>query len=371
MTSPLSITHKPRHAAKPERREPAGSEPEAWGEAPRWRGAADGLWVLAPLILVGALLLILTGAFSASGPASRAPGAMLGMDMSPAGGGGQVPGEGQCTASICPILHPGPNELSVAGELGSALAAVWMTPAGGGLHGRLELLDPNMAPIADPVTIVGSSSRSACGPGCWTFALAGAPATLALSAQEHGHRYSLQLPIRWQQGKSVIARGLLDRAITHMQALPGVSVEETLTSGPPGEIEKIDYRLGAPDRMAYSVNTGARVIIVKGKEWSSTPGHGWQSSVYGGGGGSTFNTSNWYDWGQYDQSIQLLDERDTGGRVTADLALMSPALPVWFRLHLDVGSGRVSRVGMVAGGHFMSDSYSQYGMAQRIVPPGR
>jgi hypothetical protein len=369
VTSPSSITHKPRRAAKPERPDPDGSEPEAWGQAPRWRGATDGLWVLAPLILVGALLLILTGAFSASGPTSRLPDSMLGMDMSPIVSASEVPGGGPCTASICPILHPAPNELSVAGELGSALAAVWVTPAGSGLHGRLELLDPNMGPIADPVTIAGSSSRSACGPGCWTFALAGAPATLALSAHEHGHRYSLQLPIRWQQGKSELARSLLDRAITSMQALPGVSVQETLTSGPPGEIEKIHYRLSAPNRMAYSVNTGARVIIVKGTEWSSTPGHGWQSSVYGGGS-SPFKTSNWYDWGQYDQSIQLLDEHDTGDRVTADLALMSPTLPVWFRLHLDVGSGRVSQVGMVAGGHFMSDSYSQYGVAQRIVPPG-
>jgi hypothetical protein len=369
VTSPSSITGEPHHAPEPERRDPAGSEPEAWGEAPRWRGAADWLWVLAPLILAGALLLILTGAFSASGPASRVPGAMLGMDMSPAAGARQVPAEGRCTASICPIPHPGPNELSVAGELGSALAAVWVTPAGRGLHGRLELLDPNMEPIADPVTITGSSSRTACGPGCWTFALAGTPSTLALATHQHGHRYSLQLPIRWQRGKSVLARSLLDRAITSMQALAGVGVDETLTSGPPGEIEKIHYRLSAPDRMAYSVNTGARVIIVKGTEWSSAPGHGWQRSVYGGG--SSFNTRNWYDWGQYDQSIQLIDEHDTGGRISADLALMSPTLPVWFRVHLDVGSGRVSRVGMVAGGHFMSDSYSQYGVAQQIEPPGR
>jgi hypothetical protein len=371
VTSPSSITHKPRRASEPERRDAAACEPEAWGETPRWRGATDGLWLLAPLLLVGALLLILTGAFSASGPASPVPAAMFGMDMSPAAGAGQVHASGRCTASICPILHPGPNELSVAGELGSALAAVWVTPAGGELHGRLELLNPNMGPITEPVTIAGSSSRRGCGPGCWTFALAGAPATLALAAVQHGHRYSLQLPIGWQQGKSALARSLLDRAVASMRALPGVSVRETLTSGPPDAIEQIHYRLSAPDRMAYSLNTGARVIIIKGTEWSSTPGHGWQSSVYGGGAHSTFKTRNWYDWGQYDQSIQLLDEHDSGGHLTADLALMSPTLPVWFRLHLDASSGRVSQVGMVAGGHFMSDSYSQYGLAQQIVAPRR
>jgi hypothetical protein len=369
VTGPSSITGKPRRAPQPGRCERAGSEPEAWGETPRWRGAADGLWVLAPLILVGALLLLLTGAFKSPGPAARASEAMLGMDMSPAVGAGQVPDAGRCSASLCPILHPGANELSVAGALGSTLAAVWVTPAGGGLSGRLELLNPNIGPVAEPVTIAASSSRRPCGPGCWTFALAGAPATLALSADQHGHHYSLRLPIRWQHGSSARARSLLERAITSMQALPAVSDEETLTSGPPGEIEKIHYRLSAPDRMAYSVNTGARVIIIKGSEWSTSPGHGWQRSSYGGGGNSGFDTRNWYDWGHYDQSIQLLDERDSGGHVSADLALMSPTLPVWFRLHLDVSSGRVSQVGMVAGGHFMSDSYSQYGVAQPILPP--
>jgi hypothetical protein len=368
VTSPSSITGKPRRAPQPERPDRAGSEPEAWGEPPRWRSASDGLWVLAPLILVGALLLVLTGAFKSSGPAAPASEAMLGMDMSPAPGAGQAPDAGSCTASVCPILRPGPNELSVAGELGSTLAAVWVSPAGAGLNGRLELLNPNIGPVAEPVTIAASSSRRPCGPGCWTFALAGAPATLALSAEQHGHHYSLRLPIRWRHHSSARARSLLERAITTMQALPAVSDEETLTSGPPGEIEKIRYRLSAPDRMAYSANTGARVIIIKGTEWSSARGHGWQRSTYGGGN-SSFDTRNWYDWGRYDQSIQLLDERDNGGHTTADLALMSPTLPVWFQLHVDLSSGRVSEVGMVAGGHFMSDSYSQYGVAQQINPP--
>jgi hypothetical protein len=44
---------------------------------------------------------------------------------------------------------------------------------------------------------------------------------------------------------------------------------------------------------------------------------------------------------------------------------------VWFRLHVDLASGHVSQVGMVAGGHFMRDVYSQYGVSQRIVSPAQ
>jgi hypothetical protein len=347
------------------------------------RGGADarharaGLWVYVPVAVFGALLLIVPSAFSVSGSDSQAPMAMAGMDMSDmpgmsagtgaAGGFHPRPATNRCTASICPVPKPGPTELAVAGELGSTLAAVWVSPEGSGLHGRLELLNPNMGPIAEPVAIAGSSSRRSCGPGCWTFTIAQPGATLAISATQRGHGYVLRLPIRWQRGKSAVARRLLEQTIANMRALPGVRVYETLTSGPPGEIEKLHYRLGAPDRMAYSINTGARVVIIGKREWSAGPGQSWQSSVYGGG--SNFKTSNWYDWGQYDDSIQLLDEHEANGHVTADLALMSPSLPVWFQLHIDVTTHRVSRVGMTAGGHFMSDSYSQYAVPQRIAAP--
>jgi hypothetical protein len=143
--------------------------------------------------------------------------------------------------------------------------------------------------------------------------------------------------------------------------------DETLTSGPPNPVEKIQYRLSAPDRMAYTVNTGGGVVVIGASAWAFTPGEGWQHSSYGSG---KFATGNWYDWKQYDQSIQLLGEHDVDGQRVAEVALMSPTLPVWFQLSVDVSSGRVSRVGMVAGGHFMVDSYSAYGVPQRIAAPG-
>src|SRR5208282_4175691 len=140
--------------------------------------------------------------------------------------------------------------------------------------------------------------------------------------------YTLSLPVRWQRGRSARARGLLELAVASMRALPGVGVSETLTSGPPDPVERIRYRFAAPDRMAYTVNTGGRVVAIGGTLWSFTPGHGWQRGCYGAG---KFSTRAWYDWKEYDQSIQLLDEQNVNGRLTADLALMSPTLPVWFQ----------------------------------------
>jgi hypothetical protein len=340
--------------------------------APRTPGRSRSRVAVAasvPVALFGVLLLSAPSLFTSSGAASPAPGAMGMMGMSADAGSRPERSAGPCSAAVCPILRPGPNQLAVAGELGSALAALWVVPTAGGFDARLELLKANMRPIADPVAIAGSSSRRACGPGCWTFALRDPRGAVSISTLQAGHRYTLRLPIRWEPGKSSLARRLLAGAVKNMQGLPGVRVDQTLTSGPPGEIEKIDYRLSAPHRMAYSVSSGARVVVIDGTEWSSEPGHGWQRSNYGGGG--AFDTRSWYDWEQYDSSIQLLDEHDVDGRVIADLSLMSPALPVWFQLTVDVSRRRVGHVRMVAGGHFMSESYSEFGFQQRVVSPRR
>jgi cation-transporting ATPase V len=333
------------------------------------RRASVAAAALLPVALLTALMLAAPGTFTVAKAAARALGTMAGMDMSAVAPAREVRARGRCTLASCPILRPAANELSVAGELGSALAAVWVTPAGGELDARLELLTPTMAPVSEPVRIAGASARQTCGPGCWTFTLRGRPAALALSASEHGRQYELNLPIRWQQGQSATARHLLDRAVASMRSLAGVRVYETLTSGPPDPVEKIHYRFSAPERMAYTLATGGGVVAIGGTLWSLTPGHGWQRGSYNGDGGK-FATSSWYDWQQYDQSAQLLEEHDVDGRLTAEIALMSPTLPVWFQLRVDVSSGHVSQVGMVAGGHFMSDSYSAYGTPQRILAPG-
>ncbi len=332
------------------------------------RRASIGAAALMPVALLGALMIAAPGTFTVAKSAARALGTMAGMDMSATGPARDLRSGGHCTPAACPILKPGPNELSVAGQLGSTLAAVWVTPSTDTLNARLELLTPTMAPAGagETVSIAGASSRQACGPGCWTFTLPASATAVALSASEHGHSYALSLPVHWQHGQSARARELLNKAVAGMRSLQGVRVYETLTSGPPNPVEQIHYRFSAPERMAYTMATGGRVVAIGGTLWSQTPGQDWQQSSYGGG---KFSTSGWYDWQQYDQSIQLLDEHDVNGHISADVALMSPSLPVWFELHIDASNGRVSKVGMVAGGHFMSDSYSQYGVPQRISPP--
>ena len=120
--------------------------------------------------------------------------------------------------------------------------------------------------------------------------------------------------------------------------------------------------------MAYTTNTGGRVVVVGGRLWSVAPRQDWQRSKYGAG---EFRTRSWYDWKDYAQSTQLLSVHDLDGRLTAEIALMSPTLPVWFRLRIGVSTRLVSQVGMAAGGHFMAERCSEYGASQRIDSPPR
>ena len=122
-----------------------GDRPGPGEEAPsrfrRLYGA--GPWhlivTMACLALVG---LSVAAWLDQSGPSSAAPngggGAMAGMDMaSPGAGRTAVASAGDCSAHACPIPSPATNELAVAGQLGSALAALWLEPADRELRGRL------------------------------------------------------------------------------------------------------------------------------------------------------------------------------------------------------------------------------------------
>jgi hypothetical protein len=120
--------------------------------------------------------------------------------------------------------------------------------------------------------------------------------------------------------------------------------------------------------MAYKTNTGGRIVVVGGTLWSVTPWQDRQRSKYGAG---EFRTRSWHDWKDYAQSTQLVSVHDVDGRLTADIALMSPTLPVRFRLRVDVSTRLESQVGMTACGDFRTESYSEYGASQRIDSPPR
>ncbi len=275
----------------------------------------------------------------------------------------------------CPLPKAKPKQLAVADSAGSSIVAAWLRQDPAGLSGQLRLFDTELKPPAGTPTIPGAQLRP-CGPGCWTFRLAGHPQTIAVSVPEKGKLYTARLPGRWRTGKTANALGrrLLIETQGAMNRLRSVRQYERVTSGP-GSLAVIHYRLRAPNRFAYRTNVGSAAITIGERSWDRVSGtlirgaaHPWKRSRYAGGGPS-FTTRSWFRWTPYAQALRLLGIHRQQGRRIAEIALYDQGTPVWWRLWIDLGSMRALHGRLIAQGHYMTQRYYDFNGALRIVPP--
>jgi hypothetical protein len=261
----------------------------------------------------------------------------------------------------CPLPAPRADELGVAGQAGGLVVAAWIRREPGRLTGTIRTLDFRGRPARGPVAVPGGRVR-ACGPGCARFDLAGAPPRLLARVSAGGRSYATALPARWAAGSTVGARRLLERAERTMRALRSVREAELVTSGP-GTRAVTRYALRAPDRLTYSTDRGVRAVQAGRRQWLRTPDGPWIESPVPGG--LPFRTRTWFRWTPYARAVRLLSRR--GG--VALLAAADPATPVWFRLTVDVRSGRVLREELVARARLIRHRFFAFDRPVTIAPP--
>jgi len=153
-----------------------------------------------------------------------------------------------------------------------------------------------------------------------------------------------------------------------MRGLRSLEEEERLTSGP-GTYVRTLYRLRAPDTFTYRTSSGARSIVIGKRQWDRVAGEPWQAGPFGGL--SAFRTRNFFRWTVYARAARLLRIYQQSGRRMAELELMDPATPVWYRLYVDLSTDRVRADRMVTGAHFMDRRYFAFNSPVRIAPPER
>jgi putative copper export protein len=265
----------------------------------------------------------------------------------------------------CPLPAPRPDELAVADQAGSRIAAFWLRREGERLSGTLRLLDSQAKPVNAPLRIPGAKPDS-CGVGCWRFGLARPTRNVAAVVEEKGKEYRASVPGAWRQGASSDAKRLLERAQGAMRRLHTMREEERLTSGP-GSFVRTRYRLKAPDRFAYQTNSGASSIVIGKRQWSRTRGDPWQAQQFGGL--SAFRTKDFLRWTPYARAARLVRVHGSRARRVADVALVDPATPVWFRLEIEPSTGRVLKDRMITKAHFMNRSYFAFNEPMEIKPP--
>jgi copper transport protein len=266
----------------------------------------------------------------------------------------------------CPLPRPATGELAVAEQGGSDVVAAWVRREGAGLVGTVRLYALDDRPVRDPFSVIGGQ-QSSCGRGCARFRLASAPPTLKVSVRQAGRTYVARLPVRWRAGEERRARALVGRAQEAMRALQSVREAERVSSVP-GLYAITDYRLKAPNRMAYRTNGQVQSVVVGTAQWTrAQPGVPWKKGEFGGG--LPFRTRSWFTWTTYARYAYLLAERTRGGRRAAVVGLMDPGTPAWWRLTIDRRTHRVLEDRLVTYGHFMTQRFTAFNQPLRIEPP--
>jgi copper transport protein len=264
----------------------------------------------------------------------------------------------------CPLPKPSAGELPVAEQAGSQLVAGWLRRDGARITGTIRVVDAKGQPSRAPFEVLGARHDD-CGPGCRRFSLPAADA-VRVAVRYSGRRFIARLPASWQPGATARARRLLARAQRTMRSLHSVREVEEVTSGP-GSYGRTNYRLRAPDRMAYTTNHRAQTVIVGRRQWfrgSDTP---WTRTSYGSG--IPFSLARWFRWTTYATAVRLLRRGREHGRPVTELALIDPATPVWLRLIIDERTGLVLRERMVTKAHFMHSRYFGFDEPLSIEAP--
>ncbi|MGI9096993.1 MAG: copper resistance CopC/CopD family protein [Solirubrobacteraceae bacterium] len=265
----------------------------------------------------------------------------------------------------CPLPKPAADELPVATRAGSHLVAAWVQRIPTELTGTVRVRDIRGRPARAPLRIAGAR-QSSCGLGCSRFRAPPSAATLRLSLSERGRHYTAVLPTNWQADSNERARRLLVAAEQAMRRLRSVREVEEVTSGP-GSFARTNYRLRAPDRMAYRTDGGVQTVIAGKRRWFRAGPGPWQPGQYGPG--LAFRTRSWFRWSTYGRSVRLLGVDRRGAQHVATLALFDEGTPVWFRLRVDLATKRVLADQMTSKQHFTNTRYYAFDQPLSIAVP--
>jgi copper transport protein len=264
----------------------------------------------------------------------------------------------------CPLPRAKRDQLAVAEQAGSRIAAFWLERRGGAVSGTLRLLDSNAGAVDAPVDLEGGELIP-CGTGCWRLSVADSADALTVVVEEDGDPYTATVPTAWDPARQSAGRRLLRQAQERMRSLASLRLDEELTSGP-GSFVRTRYRFQAPDRIAYRTSSGSSVIGIGRTAYRSTERGGWGKGPFGADG---FQLEQFFRWTAYAGAVRWLGTTEVGGRPAIELAVYDPATPLWYRLSIDGVSRRIVRERMIAEGHFMDRRYFAFDAGLRIRPP--
>lgn len=284
----------------------------------------------------------------------------------------RAPADGATAATA--VRRPASHELAVAEPAGPWITAVWVRRDDRGrLRGTVRLLDLNVKSQRARLRVAGASQHG-CGRGCARFSNAPDRPLLTVFARAGAKRYTARVPVRFEEGGSTLARSLLRRGESALDQASGYRISERLSGGP-GSLVISDYRVQPPRRFAVTVHSKdvADTIEIGGQVWDRLNGGRWGPPQRV----TPLATRRLLPWVGHARDVRLLGTGRLRGRRYADIALTDPGplarfgTPFWFRLRIDVATGHVTGMRMVAPGHFMRQRYFAYDATPAVRPPVR
>jgi hypothetical protein len=247
---------------------------------------------------------------------------------------------------------PPRNALVLAGHAGSDAVAVAVQKKGTQLDVTATVLN-NQGNGADGRSVtVNSTAAERCGFGCYRARVAQARRLLV---RVNGAPVSFALPAL----PAPDGRAALDRIGAQFMRTRTARFHEVLSSGP-GQTVASDWRIAAPDSLAFMASDGSAGIVIGGRRWDRQ-GHGkWVASPQ-----APHVPQPQLPWPRSVYDVHLLPAPPGFVRVS----FVDPATPAWYTVTAERRVPRVRHIEMVAPAHFMRDSYHSYDTPSGIAPP--
>ena len=223
-------------------------------------------------------------------------------------------------------------------------------PQGVGVAGLPVTVAPGGAPLV----------TAPCGRGC--YRATDRTSARRITVRVSGHRlhalWRIELPPHATPAESIVRRaGAVWRGLRSLRwhEVLGSSERDVVTS---------EWRVTAPDRLAYRVRGGPSTVIVGGTRWDRFSSRtGWVETPQ-----TSLGRQPQPFWVRV-ADARLLGRTTFRGRPVWSLTFFDPATPTWFHILVDTRTLHTLHIDMYATAHFMHDTYGAFDSAAPIAPP--
>jgi copper transport protein len=269
------------------------------------------------------------------------------------------PGRSLGSVAAAPASGPPPfpsdGELTLARQLGDRGVTIAVHHEQGRLAVTTTLFGQQGDGVDGLDVRIAGRPAQACGSGCYRAVV---PATPLLPVRVGTASLTFRLPATLKGGSS-----LLQRIGARYMTQTSSAFHERLASGT-NQFAESNWRLQAPNKLAYSESNGAAGIVIGGRRWDRQGGGRWVGSSQ-----SPQIPQLQLPWTRSPLDTFMLPPARIGGRPVVRVAFVDPATPAWFTVTADARTLELQQVDMVAPAHFMRDTY-RAGPARAILPPG-